>query len=376
MAWFEKNTGNKNGVPTGGVGYVVMPNDKLGISDYMRQCYRSNEITISGEGFGVISHVKVADGIMQHLQFPNDEDGKGSMVVWVRESFYNRPIVIGILTNNDTAVIANPGQGREVQEYGGVSVGVFNDALNGVLNLLAVGNENRPVKIIMKATGSDRDEVEISASKEIRHVSKTFSVEATEDFKVEINNGEQPIITIEGDLDKLHFSDFRGNDFEINNYESSEDPDYEGGDEIKRYIKFKDTFGREYTFDKEKAELKDQFGHVATFDEKKAELLDQFEHKVVFNEDEAHYTDKFENEVIANGDNIQFKCKKFNVGDGKEHMVLGDTLKDLLDQLIGAITSITVPTPHGPSGTPLNSAQFNQIKSQLSKILSKLSNTD
>lgn len=374
--WFEKNTGNKNGIPTGGVGYVAMPDDESNISDYVQQCYRSNEITIAGDGFGVISHVKVVDGIMQHLRFPDDEDGKGSMVVWVRESFYNRPIVVGTLTNNDTAVIINPGQSREVQEYGGVSIGTFTDAMNGILNLLAVGNENRPVKIILKATGSEDDEVEINASKEIRHVSRTFSVEATEDFKVEINNGEQPIITIEGNLDKLHFSDFRGNDFEINNYESSEDPDYKGDEEIKKYIKFKDAFGREYTFDEEKAELKDQFGHVATFDNDKAELVDQFEHKVVFNEDEAHYTDKFGNEAIANGDNIQFKCKKFNVGNGNEHMVLGDTLKGLLEQLISAITSITVPTPHGSSGTPLNSAQFNQIKSQLSKILSQLSNTD
>ena len=96
----------------------------------------------------------------------------------------------------------------------------------------------------------------------------------------------------------------------------------------------------------------------------------------MFDGDEAHYKDGFSNEAIFNENNIQFKCKKFNVGNGNEHMVLGDTLKGLLEQLIGAINSITVPTPHGPSGTPLNSAQFNSIKSQLGKILSQLSNTD
>ena len=57
-------------------------------------------------------------------------------------------------------------------------------------------------------------------------------------------------------------------------------------------------------------------------------------------------------------------------------MVLGDTLKDLLSQLIGAINAITVPTPNGTSGTPLNSAQFNKIKAKLGDILSQLSNTD
>ena len=374
--WFEKNTGNKNGIGTGGVGYVVMPTDNMGISDYMQQCYRSNEITMGGDGYGTMSHVKVANGLMQHIKFPNDDYGKGSMVVWVRESFYNRPIVVGVLADNDTAIISNPGQSREIQEYGGVSIGTFTDALNGILSLLAVGNETRPVKIVVKASGSEYDEVEVNASNKISNISKSFSVEATEDFKVEINDGEKPVITIEGDLDKLHFKDFRGNEVMINNYESAEDEEYEGGEEIKKYIQIKDTFGREYLFDEEKAELKDQFGHTALFDEEKVEIADQFEHKIVFNGDEAHYTDKFNNEAIFNEDNIKFKCKKFNVGNGNEHMVLGDTLKGLLEQLIGAINSLTVPTPHGPSGTPLNSAQFNSIKSQLSKILSQLSNTD
>ena len=376
MSWFEKNIGNKNGIGTGGIGYVVMPTDKMGISDYMQQCYRSNEITMGGDGYGTMSHVKVANGLMQYIKFPNDDDGKGSMVVWVRESFYNRPIVVGVLSDNDTAVISNPGQSKEIQEYGGVSIGTFTDALNGILSLLAVGNETRPVKIVLKASGSEYDDVEVNASNKIFNISKSFSVEATEGFKVEINDGKKPVITIEGDLDKLHFKDFRGNEIMINNYESAEDEEYEGSEEIKKYIQIKDTFGREYLFDEEKAELKDQFGHTALFDEEKAEIADQFEHKIVFNGSEARYTDKFNNEAVFNEDNIQFKCKKFNVGNGNEHMVLGDTLKGLLEQLIGAINSLTVPTPHGPSGTPLNSAQFNSIKSQLSKILSQLSNTD
>lgn len=359
MSWFEKNTGNKNGIGTGGIGYVIMPSKKMGISEYMQQCYRSNEITIGGDGYGTMSHVKVANGLMQHIEFPNDDDGRGSLVVWVRESFYNRPIIVGILSDNDTANIVYSGQGKNVQEYGGISIGTFTDALNGILSFLAVGNETKPVKVIIKASGSEDDDVEISSTNKISNISKSFSVESTENFKVEINNGEKQIIAIEGDVDKFCFKDFRGNEIMVNNYESSEDEDNESNEEIKRYIQVKDTFGRNYLFNEEKAEI-----------------TDQFEHKIIFNADEAHYTDKFNNEAVFDENNIQFKCKKFNVGDGGEHMVLGDTLKDLLEQLIGAINSITVPTPYGPSGTPLNSAQFNSIKSQLSKILSQLSNTD
>ena len=80
-----------------------------------------------------------------------------------------------------------------------------------------------------------------------------------------------------------------------------------------------------------------------------------------------------------NGGKIYYfgpKDIQFNVGDGAEPMVLGNTLKGLLEDLISAITSITVPTPHGPSGTPINSAQFSAINSRLKTMLSQLSNTD
>ena len=77
-----------------------------------------------------------------------------------------------------------------------------------------------------------------------------------------------------------------------------------------------------------------------------------------------------------NEDNVKVSTKKFNVGDGGEQMVLGNTLVSLLEQLISAINSLTVLTPHGPSGTPVNAAQFSQIKSKLKTMLSDLSNTD
>ena len=79
---------------------------------------------------------------------------------------------------------------------------------------------------------------------------------------------------------------------------------------------------------------------------------------------------------MMNEENVKISTEKFNVGEGSEQMVLGNTLLSLLEQLLDAIISITVVTPHGPSGTPLNAAQFTQIKGKLKTMLSNLSNTD
>ena len=89
------------------------------------------------------------------------------------------------------------------------------------------------------------------------------------------------------------------------------------------------------------------------------------------------YTDEFENKIIAKKDEVQIIAKKkINLGNGKEPMVLGDTLVNTLSSLIDAISAITVTTPNGPSSTPVNIAQFTVIKNQLKNILSGISNTE
>lgn len=88
------------------------------------------------------------------------------------------------------------------------------------------------------------------------------------------------------------------------------------------------------------------------------------------------YKDEFENEITCKDGQVDVISKKINHNSGKEPMVLGNTLVDLMKQLINAINSITVPTPQGMSGTPLNFSTFNKISSDLEKTLSKISNLD
>jgi hypothetical protein len=72
--------------------------------------------------------------------------------------------------------------------------------------------------------------------------------------------------------------------------------------------------------------------------------------------------------------NINTNNGKVNVGNTNlEPIVKGDTLVDLLSQLIDAITQQVYLTPAGPSATgPTNIATFNKIKNQLKTALSEL----
>jgi hypothetical protein len=90
------------------------------------------------------------------------------------------------------------------------------------------------------------------------------------------------------------------------------------------------------------------------------------------NANEEHVTE--ENFTVSADGQVAFNTPTIYLGeDGNEDepVVLGQTLFDLLDQLLQALQQETHPTPTGPSGPPINQAQYAQIQSQLQTILSQ-----
>ena len=99
------------------------------------------------------------------------------------------------------------------------------------------------------------------------------------------------------------------------------------------------------------------------------------------------------NTIFNSTDRFDINAPEVRLGSAVDEetqpIVLGDTLVekltdlcDQLDALISNITSITVPTTQGPSGTPINAAAFqaqttgiSQIASALDEILSKSNRT-
>lgn len=290
----EKNRGNNNCIPISGIGYIVIPRD-TNTAEYVQRCYRNHTVSISGGYDSTYMHgVKITEEALNKIKFPDNDDGLGSAVVWLRDSFTNRAVVIGTLKTAGESNMVQGSQQRLVQETAQSVVEMFLDALNCTINVSAQGNENIPAVINIKASsGTDEgDVVNIISKDRIVTDSRHIKVNLTDDFELTINNGEEDILHIVG------------------------------------------------------------------------------------NEEELHITDHFKNEAIFNGENVQILTTKFNVGTGKEQMVLGNTLVDLLSQLIDAILNMTVLTHVGPSGTPVNAATFSAIKGKLEEALSKLSNTD
>lgn len=79
---------------------------------------------------------------------------------------------------------------------------------------------------------------------------------------------------------------------------------------------------------------------------------------------------------IDTKDTVTINAKSIILGiDAEEFLVKGDTLKSKLEALLDAIIIMTVSTPVGPSTPPINIADFQKIKSELSEILSSQNKT-
>lgn len=291
MSKFEVNRGNNNGISMSGIGYVIIPND-VDTAEYVQRCYRNHTISI-GDGYGStpMHKVKITQEALNNIDFPSG-DKLGSAVVWIRESYTNKPIVIGVLKSGSGLLSRH--QQRMCQEIADQLVDIFVDAANSMINISARGNSNVPGVVVITANSKNRegDLVKLVSKDKIVGEAKTYELRLSKDINLLINDGEKDILSIIG------------------------------------------------------------------------------------NEEELHIKDNWGNEAIFNEENCQILTPKFNVGEGNEPMVLGNTLVDLLKQLIDAILNMTVLTHVGPSGTPINAATFSAIKGKLETILSELSNTD
>ena len=315
----EINRGAKPTVGQSGVGFIVVPDDETR-QDYIDTCYRTMTVTMNGGyGYGYISNVKILEEALQKIKFPLKSTERGTAVFRVRENFTNRPIIIGVIPTGDYTNLLNEGQGRYVQQVGERVVEIFEDASNGVLNINVVSDTEHPANIRIKASSGNTESVlEVESDGIVRALGNQVEAIARQDFRIALKNFvDEELISFSGDA--------------------------------------------------EKSEYKDQFNTQITLNEENVSLSTEIDVNITAKDSVVNLISK---EVNITTDD------KLNLDSGKEPMVLGDTLKGILNDLCSALQKMTVMTPVGASSVPVNVSEFVTIQSKLQNILSKKSNLD
>ena len=306
-----------------GIGWIAVPSG-VTRAEYVQTVLRTGMVNIITKDGAIINQAHIDKSILNLIKFPASYQELGSAIVWLNIPVMNRYVIINMLQSPEGGSIYEETE----YEYGRTDL-LGSSLINGN------GASGRLLLSTHRAGGGSV--VEISAtdtqSQEDNSGSSLLLLKVTGTLKEQIRGTKQTAVT-------------NGTTLQIKNGQE---------DSIKTTI----------TADRGSVNVSivDDEDNVVELKYVKDEGLS--------------YKDQYENEIIANETNIQIKAKEaVNLGDGAEPIVLGDTLKSTLEDLISAIKTITVPTAMGPSGTPINFAQFDAINTTLSSILSQYSSSD
>ena len=210
---FEINRGGNNPIGQSGIGFIVVPDDNTR-QQYIDDCYRTSTVTINGGfGYGYISTVKILPDVLQKIRFPLKSTERGTPVLWLRENFSNRPIVIGIISEEGYTNLLKENQNRFVQEIDGKTVEIFQDANSATLNINVVGKSDTPANINIKvASGSEDSVVNIDSDGKVNVSANDFTATARNTFNIFLKDGKNDeLISLIGDSEKMEFKDKFGN---------------------------------------------------------------------------------------------------------------------------------------------------------------------
>lgn len=93
---------NKSGSKTNitGTGHLLIAKD-INRTEFVEMCYRTSSVMMTTAHGEYYERVKVADGVMNYLKFPEENDKLGSSLIWIKDTLSGFPMVIGVLLKAD-----------------------------------------------------------------------------------------------------------------------------------------------------------------------------------------------------------------------------------------------------------------------------------
>lgn len=291
-----------------GIGYVVLASD-MGRDSYIKLVYQTATAIIINATGELIKDVIIPEHILRDIVFPEGLDERGSMLSWINVPVLNQVIASGLLRS--------PAESYPYREW----------------------------EKVYDVEGGDYNNV----------ISRTW----------DINHAHARLEAYFGDSDAL--SEKSGIEYVARSprYQSKITLSCDG-----RALFYGDISAKLMSEEELSIEVGSQEGEVST-------LLMQVDGTFM-------YEDKHGNRIDIDGGNGEMTIKpntkltidadsEIKIGENaSESAILGDKLVSSLEKLIDGIKLITVPTALGPSGTPINFAAFDAIKSQLNTIKSTL----
>lgn len=317
------------GTPTAGIARVILPSD-VERDNYVTQCLRTGRVSIATEFGEFFNDVAISLEALNHLTFPINHEKFGSQVVWLRTTGHQKPVIVGILINTDES----PALGEDVfsllRESANGLVNILGDGKTGVITVEAAGKSSGTGGVILRVSNPQNDAL-------LRLIiCGDVDVQVRRKIKIKTNR---------------HWSLVVGDATAANNIDTELGYVYNEG------LTYIDEWGNKITTREEQIQIENSEGvSILLTPELLRIKLGETENRTI--------------EVNEQGISLG------TAGGSADPAVLGNKLKEWLENVLRSIQTLTVPTALGPSGVPINAAEFASAAQRLDTILSEHNTLD
>lgn len=179
---------------TSGLGYVIIPFD-VEREEYISTCYSRERVCLLMEqGGNMVKDCYISKSALKDIYFPNpssvDKVQTGSAVIWVADSFNNKPVVVAVISKEDETDLLSQYKFRQRKDFEKKSVIVDGDAKEGILNISVFDSEDFGV-INVKVSGSKTAQLNLRSEGEVNVLgSEKVGVESTSKTQINIKNSQ------------------------------------------------------------------------------------------------------------------------------------------------------------------------------------------
>lgn len=160
-----------------GFGYVILPKN-IDRNGFIQYCFNTGTVLIISNDGEQFTDIKISKNLLNYLEFPEDENGLGSMIVFSRMPHSKTPIITGLISKGDDLPDWKEHQFKVGKNHKNKGVQISGDASKGILNVSVTNGSELNLSI----TGSGSkinvrgENLNITSNKMIATIRDSFSI--------------------------------------------------------------------------------------------------------------------------------------------------------------------------------------------------------
>lgn len=191
-----------NSISPIGYGYVVVPYN-VDRDLYVTSALKKEKICVlPDQGSSIILDCYITRSALKEIEFPVNNEGLGSAVIYVTNNFNNKPFIIGVVSKENESTLSEEYNFNIEKITNGNKVFINGDAenadltlnvssLEGEASILINCNSKEPGKITLKTNGN----LNLNIDGDINHLTyNQFKITSTDK-----NNSSVSVLTIDND---------------------------------------------------------------------------------------------------------------------------------------------------------------------------------